>query len=156
MRGKGVLIVDDDAFMRSMIRTRLQETGLDDIEVAEDGVIGLSKLRASPARYGLVLLDLEMPVMAGLAVLRELRQEPDARLHALPVLLLTDEPERRNAVAAKSLGASGLIAKSGMTAQELAPYVERALSTKAAARTARAAPADPVAARLQVDGERVS
>lgn len=156
MRRKSVLIVDDDAFMRSMIRAMLQGIGLDHVEIAEDGAIGLSKLRALPAQYGLVLLDLDMPVTGGLAFLRELRQEPDARLHELPVVLLTAEPERRNAAAANSLGASGFVAKSDVTATELAPYVERALSTESAARTAHAAPPNPGAARLQVNGARAS
>lgn len=127
MRKKACLIIEDDSFQRSMIRTMMQGLGLDDTEVAEEGATGLSKLRAHPGAYDLVLLDLEMPVMGGLSFLRELRQEPDDRLRDLPVVVLTGYPEKDNVVAAQQLGVTGFLTKSGLTAQGLKPYVKRAL-----------------------------
>jgi len=77
-----ILIVDDSIVMRSVLRSVIgAETGL---EVAATAADGESALRAvENLRPDLVLLDVEMPVMDGLATLRELR----ARGYKMPVIM---------------------------------------------------------------------
>jgi len=76
-----ILIVDDEELVRNTLRRILQREGHDVIE-AENGERGLEIFRGQPV--DLVIADLFMPVMDGLAMLNELRQEfPEARLIAI-------------------------------------------------------------------------
>jgi len=65
--GKRVLVVDDDADIVTMLQDRLESLGYESV-TAEDGVRALELLNQDPP--DLVLLDLEMPRMAGLEVLK--------------------------------------------------------------------------------------
>lgn len=79
-----ILIVDDNATSRELLRTVLERQGYA-ISEAADGREALEKVRAESPQ--LVLLDLQMPVRNGYEVLRELRQ--DARFAALPIIAIT-------------------------------------------------------------------
>ena len=83
-RGKA-LLVDDSATVRSVLRSMLEQDGVQVVE-AQDGAEGLEQLRSDPS-IGLVFLDVNMPGLSGLAMLRLLRA--DRGLNALPVVLLT-------------------------------------------------------------------
>lgn len=67
-----ILIADNTAFMRRMIKTTLMQNGYNDLVEASDGVEALEKYDAE--KPDLVLLDLAIPVMDGLEVLREIRR----------------------------------------------------------------------------------
>ena len=79
---KKILVVDDEANIREPYRVELAEEGYD-VELAENGLEALRKLEAF--RPDLVTLDVKMPGIDGIEVLRRIRQV-DA---SLPVLLLT-------------------------------------------------------------------
>jgi len=81
-----ILIVDDSEADRYLLRTLLTRAGFD-VREATDGVAGLREARARP--YHAVLLDLSMPGMNGLAVLRALRSEPTT--HDVPVMVVTSQ-----------------------------------------------------------------
>ena len=84
-----VLIVDDNATNRQILRETLRAFGCQSDE-AKDGKVALRKLiRAAKDEtpFDLVLLDVQMPNLSGLDVLQTIRQHP--YLHALPVILLT-------------------------------------------------------------------
>ena len=107
-----ILLVDDDevdvmtvkrAFSRANITNKLF--------VATDGIEALSLLRSDgipPARR-LVLLDLNMPRMSGIEVLREIRADP--ALHAITVIVLTTSNEDRDRVEAYQLNVAGYLLK---------------------------------------------
>jgi CheY-like chemotaxis protein len=83
-RGGRVLIVDDEADMRTMLTEYLAGVGLESV-TASDGKDGLEKVRTESPDA--VILDLMMPVMGGLTFLKKLRKDP---LHTgLPVFVLT-------------------------------------------------------------------
>lgn len=63
-----VLFVDDDADLRRIMSSALEQAGLQ-VEQAEAGEEGLELLRAEPGRYDLVITDLSMPGMTGLEML---------------------------------------------------------------------------------------
>ncbi len=65
-----ILVVDDEQYMREMLRDMLEEAG-HDVETACDGVEGLSRFRAK--RPALVITDLLMPTKGGLNVIKEVR-----------------------------------------------------------------------------------
>ena len=101
-----ILAVDDSPSMREMIRISLSEAGFLVTEVA-DGQQALDMARQSS--FDLVLSDVHMPNMDGIALIRALRQEPGYR-HT-PILMLTTEssPERKRE--GKQAGATGWIVK---------------------------------------------
>jgi DNA-binding NtrC family response regulator len=104
-RNKGrVLIVDDEPNVRLVFRTALESAGYSVTE-AEDGEKAIDRLRALPA--DMVLLDLQMPGMGGMEVLRQLRDGNDN----VPVVIVTAHGSIPNAVEAMKLGAIDFLSK---------------------------------------------
>jgi DNA-binding NtrC family response regulator len=93
-----VLVVDDDAGVRYTIREILEEDG-HEVDEAEDGAAALARLDAAPAP--LVVTDLRMPRLDGMALLRELA----ARTPAPRVVVVTAHGSERHAVEAMRAGA---------------------------------------------------
>jgi two-component system chemotaxis response regulator CheY len=102
-----VLIVDDFSTMRRIVRNLLKELGYSNVDEAEDGAMGLAKLRSEP--FDFVITDWNMPVMDGLTMLQNIRA--DAALSKLPVLMVTAEAKKENIVAAAQAGANGYVVK---------------------------------------------
>ena len=99
-----ILVVDDDDDVRAMLRDRLQAMGFV-VVTAEDGLIGTEIVKSSWIDG--ILLDVEMPVMDGLATLRELR-----RWHAhIPVIMMSADNDPDTLKAAIELGALGYAPK---------------------------------------------
>jgi two-component system chemotaxis response regulator CheY len=74
-----VLIADDAAFMRMMIKNILSEAGYDIVGEAENGSVAVSKYKE--LKPDLTTMDITMPEMDGLAALREIRGlNPEARV----------------------------------------------------------------------------
>lgn len=103
---KTILNVDDSASVRQMVQLTLQGAGYRVLQ-ANDGADGLSKARASAV--DMVVTDLNMPVMNGLALIRELRKLPAYR--GVPILFLTTESDAAMKKEAKEAGATGWITK---------------------------------------------
>jgi two-component system chemotaxis response regulator CheY len=101
------LVVDDFSTMRRIIRNLLKELGYNNVDEAEDGSIGLAKLKRES--FDFVVSDWNMPVMDGLQLLQAVRA--DASLSHLPVLMVTAEAKKENILAAAQAGASGYIVK---------------------------------------------
>ena len=102
-----VLVVDDFAPMRRIIRTLLKEHGFSNVDEAEDGVNALQKLRSE--QFDFVVSDWNMPNMTGIDLLRNIRA--DEQLKGLPVLMVTAEAKKENIIAAAQAGASGYVVK---------------------------------------------
>jgi two-component system chemotaxis response regulator CheY len=102
-----ILVVDDFPTMRRIIRNLLKELEFVNVDEAEDGAVGLEKLKSGS--YGFVLSDWNMPNMDGLAMLKAIRA--DARLAKLPVLMVTAEAKKENIIAAAQAGANGYVVK---------------------------------------------
>ena len=103
---KRVLIVDDSVSMRQMVGFTLREGGFDVIE-AEHGQDALDKLKG--ATVDLVITDLNMPVMDGITLIQNLRQQ--AAMKTKPILMLTTEGLASKKEAGKAAGATGWIVK---------------------------------------------
>ncbi len=115
-----ILIVDDFSTMRRIIRNLLADLGFNDTVEAEDGHSALAVLRQEAVE--LVITDWNMPGMTGIELLRAIRA--DARLRALPVLMVTAEAKREQIVEAAQAGVNGYIIKP-FTAQTLAEKLGR-------------------------------
>ena len=102
-----ILVVDDFPTMRRIIRNLLKELEFVNVDEAEDGAVGLEKLRGG--NYGLVVSDWNMPNMDGLAMLQAIRADPITA--KLPVLMVTAEAKKENIIAAAQSGANGYVVK---------------------------------------------
>ncbi|OYY48306.1 MAG: two-component system response regulator [Methylophilales bacterium 28-44-11] len=101
------LVVDDFSTMRRIVRNLLKELGYSNVEEAEDGAIGLSKLKGGD--FDFVVSDWNMPNMDGLTMLQNIRADP--ALKHLPVLMVTAEAKKENIIAAAGAGANGYVVK---------------------------------------------
>ena len=101
------LVVDDFSTMRRIVRNLLKDLGYTNVDEAEDGVMGLSKLKSGD--FDFVISDWNMPNMDGLTMLQNIRA--DAALSALPVLMVTAEAKKENIIAAAQAGANGYVVK---------------------------------------------
>ena len=84
-----------------------KELGFENVDEAEDGAIGLEKLRNGGFQF--VVSDWNMPNLDGLEMLKQIRA--DAALATLPVLMVTAEAKKENIVAAAQAGANGYVVK---------------------------------------------
>ncbi|GAB6047933.1 hypothetical protein JCM19379_17600 [Methyloparacoccus murrellii] len=102
LRGLRILAVDDNRTNRLLAERALALTGAD-VMLAVNGEEALEHLRANPEAFDMVLMDIQMPVMDGLAATRAIRQH-DALTH-LPVIALTAGvlPEERDAALAAGM-----------------------------------------------------
>ncbi len=104
-----VLVVDDNAFMRKMVRSLLNNIGVKKIYEAADGIAGLDAIRqVSP---DIVVLDWEMPLLTGPEFVRIVRSPGVFPLPDLPIIMLTAHGERWRVVEAVRLGVNEFLCK---------------------------------------------
>ena len=117
-----VLVVDDVADARDMMARLLRYEGYKSL-TAEDGESALDAVRS----YGpdLILLDLTMPDMDGLEVLRRLRDDP--RLREVPVVMFSAIRDPRLVAEAKRLGAADYVVKGSVGSADLMARLARHL-----------------------------
>jgi two-component system chemotaxis response regulator CheY len=116
-----VLAVDDSPSMLNMVTFTLREAGYDVVE-ASNGQEALTKAKGQ--RVDLVLSDVNMPVMDGLSLVRELRTLPAFKF--TPVLMLTTEASSEKKQEGKAAGATGWIVKP-FNPEQLLATVKRVL-----------------------------
>ena len=98
---KKILIVEDEANIRELLRLYLEREGYTVLE-AENGVEGIKKCKSD--KPDMLLLDVMMPVMDGWAVCREIRAESD-----VPIIMLTAKGETADRVSGLEMGADDYI-----------------------------------------------
>ena len=115
-----LMLVDDADVERAAMRRVLEREGYDAVEAA-DGLDALAVLEGS--RPDLILLDLSMPDLDGLALLEFLREE--VRWRSIPVVVVTgsDDPDLRDE--ARRLGAREHLLKSDASVAAMLAAVER-------------------------------
>lgn len=122
-----ILIVDDFATMRKVIRNLLKQGGFENVVEAEDGVVALKVLKSQPVDF--IISDWNMPNMSGLELLKAVRG--DEELKDLPFLMVTAEALKDNVVAAVKAGVSNYIVKP-FTAEVLNEKIEKIVKSLAA------------------------
>ena len=101
-----ILIVDDHAVVRAGVKQILADTG--DLQVTGETGSGREALKlAARQHFDLVLLDISIPDLNGLDVLKTLRMENET----LPILMLSMYPEQQYAIRALKAGARGYLTK---------------------------------------------
>jgi two-component system chemotaxis response regulator CheY len=102
-----VLIVDDFATMRRILRNILKQIGFTDIAEADDGDTALKELKKE--KYDLILCDWNMPEMPGIDLLKALKA--DEQLKNIPFVMVTAEAQKDNIIEAVKTGVSSYIVK---------------------------------------------
>jgi two-component system chemotaxis response regulator CheY len=102
-----VMVVDDAATMRRIVRSLLRELGIKNVREAEDGEVAFEDLKRQ--RADLVVSDWSMPKMTGIELLRAIRQDDD--LKDIPVLMVTAESKKENIMEAVQAGVNNYIVK---------------------------------------------
>ncbi len=114
---KRILLADDDLSDVELTLTALQENNIaNEVVVARDGAEALAYLRREgdfrmrqEGNPAVVLLDLKMPKVDGLQVLKEIRGDPALKM--TPVVVLTSSREERDLVASYGLGVNAYVVK---------------------------------------------
>ena len=109
LRQLSVLVVDDNAFMRKIVRTLLHNIGVKNVYEASDGIAGLEQIRA--VCPDVVMLDWEMPLLNGPEFVRIVRSPGVFPLPDVPIIMLTSHGDRRCIVEAVGLGVNEFLCK---------------------------------------------
>ena len=116
-----ILLVEDNELYRKVVKKTMEMSGLDVLE-AENGLRGLESARVD--KPDLIMVDIYMPVMDGMAMLAELKK--DENLMGIPVIMVTNvQEELENAVKA---GAEEAILKSSLTPTQMVDVCRKHLS----------------------------
>lgn len=137
------LVVEDDPTIAEVVAYQLKKTG-HDVTIANDGAVGLSQAREGA--FDLLILDLMLPGMSGIDVLRLLRGES-----SIPVIVLSARDGDADQVQALELGADDYVTKPFSVRQLLArvsAVMRRSSTTRAAE------PEDPTGYDLVIDAQR--
>ncbi len=104
-----ILVVDDNQYMRKMVRTLLVNCGVKDIFEASDGIAALDAIRT--VAPDVVILDWEMPLLSGPELVRIVRSPGVFPMPDVPIIMLTGHGERWRVVEAVKLGVNEYLTK---------------------------------------------
>lgn len=124
---KSILLVDDDLTLREMYTERLKAEGFA-VDTAKDGEEALQK--ATNSRPNIVLLDIMMPKINGLDVLKKLREQESTK--NIPVIVLTALIQDREKMESITRGADDYIVKSETMPGDVIAKIRRVLEKRAA------------------------
>ncbi|MFM7346823.1 MAG: response regulator [Tagaea sp.] len=122
----GVLVVDDSPVVRAMVSRMLEQLGFGLVAAEGDGEAALAHVTAAEPAPNLIVCDIGMKPMDGLAFVEALRARPERHLARIPVVFLTATASPELVRRAKELAANGYLVKP-VTPEALALRVDRAL-----------------------------
>lgn len=102
-----ILVVDDFATMRRIIKNILKQLGYTNVDEADDGSTGLAKMKGN--QFDLVITDWNMPNVNGLELVKAARS--DEKLKTVPILMVTAEAMKENIIEAIKAGVSNYVVK---------------------------------------------
>lgn len=119
---KKILLVEDDSFLSSLLKNRLQKEGFD-VASAKDGEEAIDALKnTSP---DLLLLDLILPKKTGFEVMEELRSNPQLQGNAnLPIIIVSNLGQQEDVVKSKQLGAIEYYVKAKVSIDDLVEKIK--------------------------------
>ena len=120
--GKRILLVEDDRFLRRACEASLRQRGFT-VVTAGDGEEALRLVKDE--RPDLILLDMLMPKLSGIEVLRALRG--DATTRDIRVLVLSNSSREQDMAEVKKLGVVGYFVKADLSLKDLGDKIARLL-----------------------------
>src|SRR2546430_12104835 len=133
---KKILIVEDDQIVANIYRNKFSVDGFQ-VEIALDGQVGLELVRSF--RPDAVILDLMLPKMTGVELMKKIRLEED--FQHLPVIVFSNTYLTNMVQEAWKAGATKCLSKANCTPKQVIEVVRGALSTNGAASAAGTAAA---------------
>lgn len=124
---KKILIIEDDQFISDMYASLLLKHGYK-VDFATNGKDGLASAKAT--RYDLILLDIMMPEMTGIDVLKELRGEDGLGQNQTKIVILTNLGQNKASQDALKAKADGYLIKADVIPSKLLEIVNRLLDEK--------------------------
>ncbi len=118
MNTKKILLIEDDNFINQLYMRILKQAGYE-VVIAADGETGV---KLADDSYNLVLLDIMLPKMDGINVLKKLKENPDTK--QIPVILLTNLGQGNIINIAFTIGAQGYLMKMSMSPYELVEKIK--------------------------------
>lgn len=106
---KLALVVDDQEFVRKIVKTMLTQIGFVKIDVAADGTEALTTVEAN--RPALIICDINMKPMDGIEFIKTLRGKPEFYHKPIPIIFLTGEFSQEQATRAMELGCKSFLLK---------------------------------------------
>ncbi len=122
---KTILFIEDESVLQKTFGDILRQEGYEMIS-ALDGEIGLNL--AKTKKFDLILLDLVLPKVYGIEVLRKLKEDKTTK--EIPVIILTNLEEIGNVGKALELGAKSYLVKTQYTLEEVVAKIKQVLSSK--------------------------
>ncbi|WP_425041049.1 response regulator [Primorskyibacter sp. S187A] len=107
---KKLLLVEDDAFTRFMMKEIITTLGVE-AEYAVNGQESIDLINADPGAFGLVLMDLHMPVMSGIEATHGIRASESNPPRDVPIVAVTADVSYHDDAVVKELGMDGFAAK---------------------------------------------
>jgi CheY-like chemotaxis protein len=104
-----VLLVEDNPFMRTLVRNMLANIGVKKVFEASDGIAGLEMIRS--VTPNVMILDWEMPLLNGPELVRIVRSPGVFPLPDIPIIMLTAHGQRWRIVEAAKLGVNEFLTK---------------------------------------------
>ena len=104
-----VVVVDDEHYMRKVVRTMLMSIGVRDVHEAADGPAGLDMIRR--LKPDVVILDRQMPGLDGPGFVRMVRSPETFPYPDVPIIMLTGHGERSHVIEAVKLGVNEFLLK---------------------------------------------
>lgn len=120
LKGAKIVWVEDDKFLVSLIEKRMKDTGAALIQVT-DGAKAVDTVKAE--KPNAVILDLLMPNVDGLEILKRLKENTETK--HVPVLVLSNLGQDKEIQRAKELGAAKFIVKASVGLDEIVPEIEK-------------------------------
>ena len=111
-----ILLVEDDAFLSSLLKNRLQKEGLE-VTLAKDGEEALNSLKSG--KPDLILLDLILPKKSGFEVMEEMRADPQMQFQELPIIIISNLGQPEDISRGQALGAIEYFIKAKTSIDEL-------------------------------------
>ena len=127
MANQTIMIVEDDSFVMDIYQTKLSLEGFE-VVGANDGKEALKKLEDPQCNPDLILLDILMPYVDGMEVLKKIKEQD--RLKSIPVILLTNLSQKEEVAQGLGLGASDYLIKSHFTPSEVLEKIKMYLPKK--------------------------
>lgn len=110
-RKLSLLIIDDDQMFRDLLKMTLEKTSGDRVTAAGNARTALEFLRHGTEEVHVVLLDLDMPDMNGVAFLQSIRSSPERKLAHLPVVIVTGHDSEKVKKGMEPFGILGFLGK---------------------------------------------
>ncbi len=111
---KKILLIEDDPFLSSLLRNRLQKEGFE-VELVKNGEDVLGALKKSTPH--LILLDLILPGKSGFEVMEDIKSDP--QIPKIPIVIISNLGQDSDIARGKELGAADYLVKANISIDSL-------------------------------------